>query len=338
MLCARAIDNFEMAFQGLYSSNHVEITAPFYEAILAYAKSRGGSDAAMFRCSSANSSGTGIGGVPTVVHLPVQIGPRGLKNGGSDGIHFNAAFAALNFISAYEFSQNRSFLQVSYPYLRAVAAWYVCWLRKDPLPSGGYRWNDRNACTYEGCSGGGGPAGAKLNPAVSIAFIRRIFRHLIGLAVADPKPLISPPEVELAAWRDVVDHLAPLPVGTCCGGKPVLLPQEFPLNTFPNETGQNPLEFYSVWPGEQIGLSSEKALLVAATNTLQLANVTDPLQNNGFQLIYPAFVRAGLNATTTLTSMERNIAERMPENGFLAQAGGGIETAGAVVAVNDMLL
>jgi hypothetical protein len=36
----------------------------------------------------------------------------------------------------------------------------------------------------------------------------------------------------------------------------VLLPQESPVYTLPAETHDNPLEFYGIYPGEQIGLSS----------------------------------------------------------------------------------
>ena len=38
--------------------------------------------------------------------------------------------------------------EVSYPLLRAVAAWWMCWLVKVPA-SGGYTYNDLTDCTYE---------------------------------------------------------------------------------------------------------------------------------------------------------------------------------------------
>ena len=54
----------------------------------------------------------------------------------------------------------------------------------------------------------------------------------------------------------------------------MLLPQESPVYTLPAETHDNPLEFYGVFPGEQVGLSSPPALLHAARNTMLVAHVT----------------------------------------------------------------
>ena len=49
-------------------------------------------------------------------------------------------------------------------------------------------------------------------------------------------------------------------------------------------------------------------------------------------------MRAGINASVTLGQMATIIESACPPNGYLEQGGGGIETAGATVAVNDMLL
>ena len=45
-----------------------------------------------------------------------------------------------------------------------------------------------------------------------------------------------------------------------------------------------------------------------------------------------------LNASYILTTMSHVVQEQMGANGYLRQGGGGIETAGGAVAVNDMLL
>ena len=88
---------------------------------------------------------------------------------------------------------------------------------------------------------------------------------------------------ELARWKDVLSNLAPIPVGKIPEnvlpkrfppGTPVLLPQERPVYTFPDARSDNPLEFYAIYPGEQIGQSSTPELLAAARNTVLLADVT----------------------------------------------------------------
>ncbi len=170
----------------------------------------------------------------------------------------------------------------------------------------------------------------------------RTLRHLIDVA---EQGLVVPPAAELSRWQDVLANLAAIPVGrTLPSNTSVLLPQEYPIFTFPDERHDNPLEFYGIYPGEQIGQSSPPALLAAARNTVLLADVTDPLQENAFQEIFPSFVRVGcsegcnLNASYILDTLSRVVTENMGENGYLRQGGGGIETAGGALAINDMLL
>lgn len=323
-----------MPFEGLYSSNHADVADSYYPQIVAFAKANGGKEAAALNCTAAG----GVGGVPGAVHFAVQIAPGGLSNyRNSLGIHTNAAFAALNFVSAFQFSQDAGFLNdVSYPLLRAVAAWWRCFMTKTPSPGAldGYVYNDYE-CTREGC---GGTPGHKMdtNPAIVVAFANRILRHLVDVA---DRGLVSPPPpaAELAGWKELLGHLPPIPQGVA-EGRPVLLPQQAPIYTFPQEAHDNPLEFYGIFPGEQIGLSSPAALLEAARNTVLMAEVVDPLQENGFQEIFPSFVRAAINASFVVAQLEAVLAKAMPPNGYVAQGGGGIETAGATVAVNDMLL
>ena len=352
--------NFEAPFGHLYSSNRAAIADSYYPTILQYGRRNGGYEAALAANGACNASG-GVGGMPGAVHFTVKIAPGGLASSQDDNIHFNGLFGSLNFISAFDYSQNASFLAAeSYPLLRAVAAWYVgdgtteCagWLTKEALPSPGnhsaasYRYNDNNTCTREGCSDKSGwPVGTKdLNPAVSVAFLMRLLRHLVEVA---DRGLLEPPAGELARWRDVLLHLAPIPVGNAASpaGTPVLLPQELPVFTYPRETNDEPMNFYGVFPGEQIGLGSDPSLLAVARNTMLLSGFTDKRsEGNAFQYIYPAFVRVGcasgcwLNATWILGQMSAVIGDAMGANGYLSQAGGGIETASGAVAVNDMLL
>ena len=171
----------------------------------------------------------------------------------------------------------------------------------------------------------------------------RTLRHLIDVA---ERGLVVPPPAELSRWQDVLVNLAAIPVGKAQSpsNTSVLLPQEYPIFTFPDERHDNPLEFYGIYPGEQIGQSSSPELLAAARNTILLADVTDPLQENAFQEIFPSMVRVGcsegcdLNASYILNTLSRVVTEHMGENGYLRQGGGGIETAGGALAINDMLL
>ena len=342
--------NYEMPFQHLFSSNRASIADSFYPIVLQYGRRNGGHEAALKANGACNASG-GVKGMPGAVHFTVKIAPGGLASSQDDDIHFNGLFASLNFISAFEFSQNVTFLtEDSYPLLRAVAAWYVgdgtsgCagWLTKEPLSGddANYRYNDNNTCTQEDCW----PKGTKdLNPAISISFLMRLLLHLVHVS---ERGLVNPPAEELARWRDTLQHLAAIPVGNATSPlEAVLLPQELPVFTYPAETNNMPLQFSAVFPGEQIGLGSAPELLAAARNTMLRSGFThDDIQENSFQAIYPAFVRVGcasactLNATWILGQISAVVSRRMGANGYLRQGGGGIETAGGAVAINDMLL
>jgi len=63
--------NFEMPFEGLYSSNHADVADSYYPQIVAFAKANGGKEAAALNCTAAG----GVGGVPGAVHFAVQIAP-----------------------------------------------------------------------------------------------------------------------------------------------------------------------------------------------------------------------------------------------------------------------
>jgi hypothetical protein len=75
-----------------------------------------------------------------------------------------------------------------------------------------------------------------------------------------------------------------------------------------------------------------------------LSHVTEPNQMNAFQESFPAFARVGcaggcaLNASWILGELTKTVSSLMGPNGYLRQGGGGIETAGGALAINDMLL
>ena len=61
-------------------------------------------------------------------------------------------------------------------------------------------------------------------------------------------------------------------------------------------------------------------------------------QNNAFPEAFPAAVRVGINASLVLDQLAMLVRLQMPANGYLVEAGGGYETAGTSIAVNEMLL
>ena len=364
--------NAEAPFYGVFGANRADIVRPYFEPILEYARQHGGADASAYASnySSDCSIDGGVGGMPGVIHMPGVIGQHGFIDHGDMSMHTDASFAVLNFVNYYRYTQNVTFVkEVSYPLIRGVAAWWMCWLKKVELPSGEYQFNDTHDCTYENCMWCGRDfeppqnppnechTANNVNPAISISFVYFILAHLIELADAG---IVYPPAAELAQWRDVISHLAPIPTGyancsgsgvshpahhaafslnltctfaTAANGSRILLPQESPWFF---TTRYNPLEFYSIWPGEMIGLGSDPDLLRTARDTVVKGDAF--AQNNAFCEAFPAAVRVGVNASFVLAQLTTLVRSQMSANGYLVEAGGGYETAGASIAVQEMLL
>ena len=329
--------NMQGPFYGVLSSNHPDLLLPYIEQILAAVQATGTADAASYGCHDG------------AIHLPGHFAPGGRVNYGDMHQHTDASFAALHFVNYFKYTRNQTFLrEVSFPLLRGIAAWWTCWLTKVPKPVGSmpsgelhgqYTWQDLTDCTRENCnpnaasylqnSESGAPTSR--NPASALSFIRFILTQLVEVA---EEGLVEPVPWELARWKDILTNLAPIPTAFKRGSNTtVLLPQEDPYYFAP---GDNPLQLYALYPGEQIGLSSPPALLQAARDTVILSNAWG--QMNSFQESFPAAVRAAVDPSVILRQMENLLASRMPPNGYVHQGGGGIETAGATIAVNEMLL
>ena len=98
--------NFQAPFYGVYASNHADLSLPFYQAILESVPNG--------RLMAKRHGWKGV-------HLPTCIGPWGLSPEDSDkdlGQRSDAAFAALNFIWEYQYTQDTDFLRTTaYPFL-----------------------------------------------------------------------------------------------------------------------------------------------------------------------------------------------------------------------------
>ena len=227
---------------------------------------QGKKDAASYNCSG--------------VHLPGHIAPFGQLNHGDMGQHTDAIFAAMHFVNHWKYTHDIEFFKnVSFPYLKLVAEWWVCWLKPSISPNGTTVYNDEPDCTREGCATGPSP---NKNPAIAVTFVKFLFSHLVETAALSG---VSP--AVLSKWTDIRDHIAPAPTGlfdsalktkgsntapTCTPGinsncSVVLLPQEWPYYF---QVGDNPLQLYAIYPGEQIGIHSGHMQRVGANTVVQL--------------------------------------------------------------------
>jgi len=137
-----------------------------------------------------------------------------------------------------------------------------------------------------------------------------------------PFPTATIPEMSV-----VTDHTVTTSTVT------VFTAQEHP-SYFPGST--NPLAFYAMWPGENVGADSPPSTRTIAARTVEYLGALGAWsQGNAFPETFPAAVRAGVDPLVVLGNMTQVINVSMPRN-ILGREGQ--ECAGAVQAVNDMLL
>ena len=295
--------NFQAPFYGVYAANHADLSLPFYDAIhqsmsngLAMARRHGWKG----------------------VHFPVCIGPWGLSPENPDGDwgqRSDAAFAALNFIWYWQYTQDDAWLRRDgYPYLREVAAFWEDYLT---LEDG--RYVIRNDAIHEG-------SGKDMNPLLSLGLVRTLFTNL--LAMSETLKLDAD---RRAKWRDILDRLSAFPV------------QERDGRTVFRYTEQgmawnngNTLGIHHIFPAGAIGLDSDPQQLAVARNTIDAMHRW--ADYNGFSSWYAACARVGVDPATILAKMREQCDRHSLPNLLLYYGGGGIENCGGFGAVTEMLL
>jgi hypothetical protein len=294
--------NFQAPYYIVYSSNHADLSAPFYQAI----------QESLPRAREMASKHGWKG-----VHFPVCIGPRGIfPEGEKDhGQRSNAAYVALNFIWQYQYTQDKEFLKTTaYPYLLEVADFWEDYLK---LEKG--RYVIHNDAIHEG-------SGENMNPILSLGLVRTLFKNLIVMSQD-----LGVDKARRARWQDLQDRLSAFPLQER-NGKTVFRLTEKGMDW----AGGNTLEIQHIFPAGTIGLDSDPKLLQISHNTLSEMNRwTD---NNGFSSWYTTCARVGYDPQVILAKLREECDKHSFPNLLLFYGGGGVESCGGFLAVNEMLL
>jgi hypothetical protein len=154
---------------GAAAANHAETELAMIDLLDQFIRMGQRISALAFNCSMNGDRGGGV-------LLPVEIGAYGATKTWSDqGLRSNGALMAMVHIVHARWTGEVGG-QV-YRYIREVGAFWECFLVKEPLPTGGYVYNDINDCPYEVCSAdhyatGIGPRFVTpRNPPNSLAFV-----------------------------------------------------------------------------------------------------------------------------------------------------------------------
>ena len=295
--------NFQAPFYLAYSANHAELSLPFYQAV--------GESVENGRAMAKRHGWQGV-------HFPVCIGPWGLSPENPDGDwgqRSNAAYAALNFIWYWQYTQDGEFLrQTAYPYLREVAAFWEDYLK---LENG--RYVIHNDSIHEG-------SGPDFNPLLSLGLVRTLFVNMLAMSRE-----LGVDEDRRGKWQDILERLSGFPVQER-NGRTVFRYSEKGMAW----NDSNTLGIQHIFPAGAIGLDSDPKLLAISRNMI------DAMQRwsdgNGFSSWYTACARVGYDPKRILAGLRRECDTRSAPNLLLQYGGGGLENCSGFLAVNEMLL
>lgn len=335
--------NFQATFYGADSSNHLDAAEAQFQPLLQQAAT-GRMNARYYNCSG--------------LHFTGHIAPWGFYGSlgpapyGDMRQHSDASFAAINFLSHWEYTRNVTWLrETAFPFVAEVAEWWECWLQRDTssevakLSEDGYRWVDPSDCNNENC---GSHNPSNFNPIISTTFIRRIFTVLGEMAAAlGGAGAPEVPDAErLALWADIAAHMALPQRASWQDVSTVWTYAEIDGKPEVPGAGQNAINLYPIWPAELVSLSSPnasgadpadpKASLTLDTGVASVLQSGAYQQGNSFMEIFPAGVR--VRAPGIIQHFREQLQTRMEPNFVVNEQGGGLEVLGATEAVNNCLL
>ncbi len=294
--------NFEAPFYMAYSSNHTDLSLPFFPVI---------QDLVPYGRAMAKRLGW------KGIHFPICIGPWGLFSENPDdwGQRSDAAFAALHFIWYWQYTQDNAWLKTTgYPYLREVADFWENYLKFE---------NGRYVIYNDSIHEGSGP---DINPLFSLGLIRTLFKNMIPMSET-----LGLDTDKRAKWQDICDKISAFPLQQR-DGKTVFRYSEKGMGW----NNGNVLGIYHIFPAGAIGLDSDPKLLEISRNTIDQMHRWDDY--NGFSAWYTACARVGYDPKIILAKLRQECDHHSMPNLVLSYGGGGIENGSGFLAINEMLL
>lgn len=341
--------NFEAPWWGVYTCNRAELADPH--------------DRVLFESLPATRKRAARHGAKGLL-MSGHLDPTAEEDGGLlMGMKGNAALAAMNLLSRYEYTQDDAFLLKAWPYLNDLAAFWEDNLSWDAI---GQRWVIAHSNCREDWDFSPMSFGSDTNPISDLSYVRRFLGFLLrvsdrleGQESAEGKVVIAKDRKQ--KWRDYLDKLSPAPT-TVFRGRVVF--REAESGSYITSAsdrfcllgpGDNADVLMGVFPGEAVGPGSDPRLLQIARHTAEAmnANTNDMswFQANNFPKIFTQAVRAGGPAEEVVARLRQRLAgrpgarqgvldaeERVMNNFAINPKYHGLEAVGALEAINSMLL
>ncbi len=324
--------NAQNPYYGAFSANHVDLVDPYIETVRYYAETTG-------RKRVVN------GWVSREIKEHMPAGCRGVEFEGSFTSHgtscgggaypeedccmpSNAVFGILPIVWKWKYGRDRAFLaSTCYPLMLAVADFYDDYIGK-PV-DGRY---DVYGSVHEGANW------FTKNDMFSLGAIRFLYREIIAASVE-----LRRDAERRAHWQDILDHMSPYPLqpwGDTVTFRPDWVHDVMEALTFQGGARNTGLMFTTTF--DNIGHGTLPAYRIATCKTLDKGNMFHPQRfcgwqnGNDFGMMFVMAVRAGYRPDRVIQAIK---GWKPEPNGIVSQKdGGGIETAGIIEAINNMLL
>ena len=295
--------NYETPFYSAFAANHVELTDAYDKPVI---------DWLPLAQSLATERGF------TGAYYRVHIGPP--PNGSADPNEWNmksiGAFTATDMLQHYYVTRDPAYAQKVYETIRSIA---VFW--RDYLVNDGTRYVIENDAQQEG------DQYPQTNGVMSLGLVRSLLRGAIDIATE-----LGVDDALRADWQDRLDHLSAFPTFTRNGNE-VFRYTEVGRDWFDS----NSVGSQHIYPGLQLGLASDPALLKIAQSTIdELGRWDDSVGSITF---YPAAAIVGHDPADILDHLGAWIANNTYPNLHVHTGGAGIANLNTVPAtINEMLL
>ena len=287
-------------------------------------------------------------GIDDAAFYPVALGPWGASAEGGD-CHWSqvsdGAFQCAVMCTHWEYTLDRAYLRKVWPVLDKTANFFLKWCEKEELV-GSRVPRDRDAPTYrynvwdshwEG-------SGLEKNSAPALGCVRHLFETLVDVAPVLREMGIDVSEAKFAAWKDMHEHLAELPIGVYpIDGKPVkMLSGVENADGSANPSGRNALNLESVIPGEQFAfdvMPEFRALAVGAVD----GNIAKSPKRvwtgcNQTPKLFATAIRAGYQPQAIIDAFKKHQLNIMQKNFHIHDGVHGVEKIGAMEFVQSMFI
>ena len=319
--------NWQANFYGVYSSNRPELALPMFDFVSAYlpeARIRAANDVDRVNSSYAASRFPSGGVTGGGVLFPVGIGPWGSTT--DDNYHqqvANSLFTVTQYIQYYDYTQNTSWLSsTGYPFMKEVGKFFEQYLEFDSA-SQKYR-------LYSGPHEG---TWAR-NSTADIGMLKSLFTSLNDASID-----LGVDSGLRANWTNIASKL-PATATTTNNGVTVFAlgdPGTFVgSDTRAFHPGDNTVNLEFIHPGDQLGFNSSASDRTIAVNTLDQMNSWG--QENSFPKVFTQAARSGYPATSLITKFKNEVNNKTAPNLRVKDNNHGLEKAGAIEALNNMML